>query len=74
VVSLVEGDVLEDTFEEGDTVTEGALLYKIDSSDMEKTLEKANISYEKTEVKMTRRFPKLRFCTFFITGIFPIPP
>jgi HlyD family secretion protein len=50
VVSLVEGDVLEDTFEEGDTVTEGALLYKIDSSDMEKTLEKANISYEKSNI------------------------
>lgn len=50
VVSLVEGDVLEDTFEEGDTVTEGALLYKIDSSDMEKTLEKANISYEKSNM------------------------
>lgn len=50
VVSLVEGDVLEDTFKEGDTVTEGALLYKIDSSDMEKTLEKANISYEKSNM------------------------
>lgn len=50
VVSLVEGDVLEDTFKEGDTVTEGALLYKVDSSDMEKTLEKANISYEKSSM------------------------
>ena len=48
VVSLVEGDVLEDTFKEGDTVSKGALLYKIDSSDMEKTLEKADISYEKS--------------------------
>ena len=47
VISLVQGDVLEDTFDEGDTVSKGALLYKIDSSDMEKTLEKANISYEK---------------------------
>jgi HlyD family secretion protein len=50
VVSLVEGDVLSDTFKEGDTVTKGALLYKIDSSDMEKTLEKANISYEKSNM------------------------
>jgi HlyD family secretion protein len=50
VISLVEGDVLEDTFKEGDTVTKGALLYKIDSSDMEKSLEKANISYEKTQM------------------------
>lgn len=50
VISLVEGDVLEDTFDEGDTVSKGALLYKIDSSDMEKTLEKANISYEKSRM------------------------
>ncbi|MEL7655544.1 MAG: HlyD family efflux transporter periplasmic adaptor subunit [Bacillota bacterium] len=50
VISLVEGDVLQDTFEEGDTVSKGALLYQIDSSDMEKTLEKANISYEKSEM------------------------
>jgi HlyD family secretion protein len=50
VVSLVEGDVLQDTFEEGDTVSKGALLYKIDSSDMEKTLEKANISYERSNM------------------------
>jgi HlyD family secretion protein len=50
VVSLVEGDVLADTFKEGDSVTKGALLYKIDSSDMEKTLEKANISYEKSQM------------------------
>ena len=48
VISLVEGDVLSDTFEEGDTVSKGAILYNIDSSDMEKTLEKANISYEKS--------------------------
>ncbi|HML37079.1 MAG TPA: HlyD family efflux transporter periplasmic adaptor subunit [Bacillota bacterium] len=50
VISLVEGDVLEDTFKEGDTVSKGALLYKIDSSDMEKTLEKANIGYEKANM------------------------
>lgn len=48
VISLVEGDVLSDTFEEGDTVSKGAVLYSIDSSDMEKTLEKASISYEKS--------------------------
>lgn len=50
VIALVEGEVLEDTFEEGDTVEKGQLLYKIDSSDMEKTLEKANISLEKSYI------------------------
>lgn len=50
VISLVEGDVLEDTFAEGDSVEKGDVLYKIDSSDMEKTLEKANISYESAKM------------------------
>lgn len=50
VISLVEGDVLTDTFKEGDKVSKGAILYTIDSSDMEKTLEKANISYEKSQM------------------------
>ncbi|MDF3001048.1 MAG: efflux transporter periplasmic adaptor subunit [Bacillota bacterium] len=51
VIALVEGDVLEDTFQEGDTVEKGQTLYRIDSSDMEKTLEKANISYEKAQME-----------------------
>ena len=42
--------MLTDTFKEGDTVSKGAVLYTIDSSDMEKTLEKANISYEKSQM------------------------
>lgn len=50
VISLVEGDVLSDTFKEGDVVSKGAILYSIDSSDMQKTLEKANISYEKSAI------------------------
>lgn len=50
VISLVEGDVLTDTFKEGDTVSKGAVLYTIDSSDVEKNLEKANLSYEKSQM------------------------
>ncbi|MDO4553157.1 MAG: efflux RND transporter periplasmic adaptor subunit [Bacillota bacterium] len=48
VVSTVAGEVLTDTFEEGDSVTEGDVLYTIDSSDMEDTIAKANISYERS--------------------------
>ncbi|MFA5527677.1 MAG: HlyD family efflux transporter periplasmic adaptor subunit [Peptostreptococcales bacterium] len=47
IVALVTGKVLSDTFNEGDTVEEGQLLFSIDPADMEKTLERANISYEK---------------------------
>lgn len=41
VSSRVSGDILSDTFSEGDTVTEGDVLYVIDSSDMDEKLEKA---------------------------------
>ena len=51
IVSTVTGDVLSDSFEEGDLVSEGAVLYNIDSSEMEKTLEKADISLEKSQME-----------------------
>lgn len=50
VKSLVEGDVLSDTFNEGDTVTKGSILYVIDAEEMENTLEKADISLEKQQM------------------------
>ena len=50
VVSQVDGEVLSDTFKEGDAVEKGQLLYNIDSSDMEKTMEKANITLEKSNM------------------------
>lgn len=37
----VAGDILSDTFSEGDTVSEGDVLYVIDSSDMDTNLERA---------------------------------
>ena len=53
VTSLVDGDVLADFFEEGDTLEEGAVMYKIDSesasnmiSRSENSLEKAKMSYD----------------------------
>lgn len=50
IVATVSGEVLEDTFEEGDEVQKGQLLYTIDSSEMEKTLEKADISLERARM------------------------
>ena len=40
----LKGDVLSDAFEEGDIVKEDQTLYQIDSSDMETSIEKAQIS------------------------------
>ena len=48
VTASVTGDILECTFEEGDTVNKDDVLYVIDSTDMENTIERAQISYDKT--------------------------
>ncbi len=48
VVSSVRGDVLSDTFEVGDSVKKGDILYELDKDDMADTLEKAELSMERT--------------------------
>lgn len=50
ISALVEGDVLQDSFKEGDTVEKGDVLYVIDSEEMENSLEKADISLEKQQI------------------------
>ncbi len=47
ITSLVEGEVLTADFEEGDQVTEGQVLYQIDSSSMESQLNSASNSLER---------------------------
>lgn len=49
VTTLVEGDILSDTFEEGDLVEEGQILYVIDSSDASTNIEKAQISLSQAQ-------------------------
>lgn len=41
VTALVQGEILSDTFEEGDVVTKDQLLYSIDSEDAEKSVQTA---------------------------------
>ncbi|MDR2770501.1 MAG: HlyD family efflux transporter periplasmic adaptor subunit [Clostridiales Family XIII bacterium] len=50
VVSLVGGEVLSDTFREGDSVEKGQLLYTFDTSEMQNSLERANLSLEKSRM------------------------
>lgn len=45
----VKGEVLECTFEVGDIVEKDEILYKIDSSDMERSIENAQKSLEKAQ-------------------------
>lgn len=46
VTAKVKGDVLEARFEEGDEVEKGAVLYVIDSSDMDSTIRQREINLE----------------------------
>lgn len=49
VKSLVSGKILTDTFEEGDIVEEGTILYTVDSTDAATKLEQAEISLQQTQ-------------------------
>lgn len=46
VSALSSGEILEDYFEEGDEVTEDQLLMKIDASNLETSLDRAQTSYD----------------------------
>lgn len=49
ITSMAEGDVVEAAFEEGDQVTEGQILYRIDASSMESELNSAGNSLERAQ-------------------------
>ncbi len=59
VTSLVKGEILADTFQEGDLVEKGDLLYQIDSSDLENTLEKAQLGLEKSQLAYDQTMDEL---------------
>ncbi|MBE7022677.1 MAG: HlyD family efflux transporter periplasmic adaptor subunit [Ruminococcaceae bacterium] len=59
VTSLVKGEILSDTFEEGDLVEKGDLLYQIDSSDLENTLEKAQLNLQKSRLSYDQTMDEL---------------
>ncbi len=50
VTALVTGDVLQCTFDEGDVVEKGQLLYEIDSTDVEDSIEKSKLSLEQSQL------------------------
>ena len=49
VTSLVEGEVIEANFEEGDVVEKGQVLYRIDASSMDSDLSSAEISLQRAK-------------------------
>lgn len=50
ITALVSGDVISANFEQGDIVTEGDILYQIDSSDAQNSIESADISYRRSQM------------------------
>ncbi|MBR1970303.1 MAG: efflux RND transporter periplasmic adaptor subunit [Clostridia bacterium] len=50
ITALVSGNVLSANFEQGDMVKEGDVLYKIDSSDAQNSIENADISYQRSQM------------------------
>ena len=54
ITSLVNGDVLEDYFEEGQMVNEGDLLYLLDSSELDFNIKKAEADLEKAKNTYTK--------------------
>ncbi len=54
ITALVSGDVLEASFEQGDVVKEGDVLYKIDASDAQNSIENADISHRRSQMDYNR--------------------
>ncbi|MCL1829353.1 MAG: biotin/lipoyl-binding protein, partial [Oscillospiraceae bacterium] len=50
VTSLVPGEILFSDFEEGDIVEKDALLYSIDTSDVENSIERSRLSLERAQL------------------------
>lgn len=50
VTALVKGEILDAPFEEGDTVSEGDLLYQIDAGDVENSINRSEISLQQAQL------------------------
>lgn len=50
VTSLVNGEILSDYFEEGQTIEKGALMYQIDASELQNSLEKSNTALQRAQM------------------------
>ncbi len=70
VTTLVKGEILSSPFEEGDIVNKGDLLYKIDTADVENSIEKAENSLEKARMSYDEAVEAVQDYTIYsdITG------
>lgn len=54
ITALVSGDVINADFEQGDVVEKGDVLYEIDASDAQTTIENSDISYERSQMEYNK--------------------
>ncbi len=54
ITALVSGNILSADFEQGDIVEEGDILYQIDASDAQNSIENANISHERSQLDYSK--------------------
>lgn len=50
VTSLVNGEILSDHFEEGQAIEKGTLMYQIDASELQNSLEKSNTALQRAQM------------------------
>lgn len=58
ITALVSGNIISANFEQGDIVNEGDILYQIDSSDAQTSIENANISYQRSQMDYNKAAEK----------------
>ena len=59
VTSLLDGEILSDSFEVGDVVAKDAVLYTIDSSDLTTSIEQAELSLKQSQTNYQRKLESL---------------
>lgn len=71
VTSLVKGEILADHFEEGQEITKGDLMYEIDTTDMDNTIQKAQADLEKSQLSYEQSAKTLENLTVAapVTGV-----
>ncbi|OQB15974.1 MAG: multidrug resistance protein MdtN [Firmicutes bacterium ADurb.Bin193] len=52
IVALVKGEIIESNFNEGDTVRQGDVLYRIDSTDASNSIQKQHNNVEKAQLNV----------------------
>ncbi|GHV45388.1 hypothetical protein FACS189492_2700 [Clostridia bacterium] len=65
IVSLVSGEILSCPYEEGDSVRENDILYRIDSTDVQNNIQKQNNSYSNLQLNASKNAENIAKCKVY---------